>query len=251
MSVVKAESFYKHPTIFYGVIFMNKFLRFGLTALTLMFVFSLFAAEIKAQGVLNDILKRMDDHNKALTSLQADVKMSKYNSQLDVNDITSGTAKYLPLKNRDALVRIDWSSPVQESLAVVNKEYVLFRPRLNQYIAGKVDNAKSSGKGANNALAFMNMSKQQLKTNYTVKYLGEEKVSGNIPTWRLELTPKNKTSYKVAELWVDGNGMPIQTRVVENNNDTTTILLSNMQKNVTLKADVFRINVKGARRIEG
>jgi len=230
---------------------MNKFLRFGLTTFALIFVFNAFAViETKAQ-ILNKILDTMDAHYKALSSLQANVKMDKYNSQLDEHDITEGTTKYLPVKGRDAYVRIDWTKPMQESLAVVGKEYVLYRPRLNQALVGKVDKAQGSAK-SNSALAFMNMSKAQLKANYNVKYLGEEKVDGKIPTWHLELTPKTKSSYKLADIWVDGDGMPIQMRVTENNNDSTTILLTNLKKNITLKANVFTINLpKGTKKLEG
>ena len=230
---------------------MNKFLRFGLTTFALIFVFNAFAViETKAQ-ILNKILDTMDAHYKVLSSLQANVKMDKYNSQLGEHDITEGTTKYLPVKGRDAYVRIDWTKPMQESLAVVGKEYVLYRPRLNQALVGKVDKAQGSAK-SNSALAFMNMSKVQLKANYNVKYLGEEKVDGKIPTWHLELTPKTKSSYKLADIWVDGDGMPIQMRVTENNNDATTILLTNLKKNITLKANVFTINLpKGTKKLEG
>jgi outer membrane lipoprotein-sorting protein len=231
---------------------MNKFTRFGLTAFALMLVFNMFAVtETKAQGAINEILNRMDAHYRALTSLQATVKMDKYNAQLDEHDLTEGTAKYLPLKGRDALVRIDWTKPVEESLAVVNKRYVLFRPRLGQAIVGKVEKAQGNAK-SNSALAFMNMSKAQLKANYNVKYIGQETVAGGIQTWHLELTPKVKTSYKIADIWVDGNGMPIQMRVTENNNDSTTILLSNLDKNSTIPTNVFQINLpKGTKQIEG
>ncbi|MGI8884232.1 MAG: LolA family protein, partial [Pyrinomonadaceae bacterium] len=190
---------------------MSKFLRFGLTTLALLFVFNIFAVtETKAQ-IVNKILDTMDAHYKALSSLQANVKMNKHNAQLGENDVIEGTVKYLPLKGRDALVRIDWMKPVQESLAVVNKEYVIYTPRLGRAIVGKVDKAQGSAK-SNSALAFMNMSKAQLKANYNMKYLGEEKVGDGTLTWHLELTPKIKTTYKVADIWVDGNGMPIQMR---------------------------------------
>jgi outer membrane lipoprotein-sorting protein len=98
----------------------------------------------------------------------------------------------------------------------------------------------------------MNMSKAQLQANYTVKYLGQANVAGGIPTWHLELVPKTAQKYKSAELWVDGNGMPIQAKVVENNNDTTTVLLSNLQKNVTLNASIFKIDLpKGTKIVKG
>lgn len=232
---------------------MNKILRLGLTTLALLFVFNAFAVtETKAQ-IVNKILDTMDAHYKALSSLQANVKMDKYNAQLDEHDVTEGTVKYVPqkdLKENAALVRIDWTKPVQESLAVVNKEYVLYRPRLGQALVGKVDKAQGSAK-SNSALAFINMSKAQLKANYNVKYLGEEKVGGT-PVWHLELTPKTKTTYKLADVWVDGNGMPIQMRVTENNNDATTVFLSNLDKNKTLNAKIFVINLpKGTKKLEG
>ncbi|MDQ3133093.1 MAG: outer membrane lipoprotein carrier protein LolA [Acidobacteriota bacterium] len=230
---------------------MSKFLRFGLTTLALLFVFNIFAVtETKAQ-IVNKILDTMDAHYKALSSLQANVKMNKHNAQLGENDVIEGTVKYLPLKGRDALVRIDWMKPVQESLAVVNKEYVIYTPRLGRAIVGKVDKAQGSAK-SNSALAFMNMSKAQLKANYNMKYLGEEKVGDGTLTWHLELTPKIKTTYKVADIWVDGNGMPIQMRVTENNNDSTTVFLSNLIKNQTLNTKVFVIPLpKGTKKLEG
>lgn len=233
---------------------MKSFTRLSLTAIAVTLFFNAFAVtETKAQGVLNEILKRMETHRLSLTSLRTNVKMVKYNAQLkttDPSDITEGTAIYLPAKGRDALIRIDWRKP-EETLAVVEGKYVIYRPRLNQAIIGNVKDAKGSGK-ANNAFSFLNMSKEQLKSNYTVKYLGQENVGGNIPTWRLEMTPKNTTSYKSAEMWVDGNGMPIQIKITENNNDTNSIYLSSVEKNITLNASKFKVNLpKNVQRIDG
>ena len=93
--------------------------------------FIIFAGSAKAasaQGVINEILARMEAHNKALTSLRANVTMVKENAQLGgALDTTEGTAIYLPVRGKDPLVRIDWVSP-KESLAVVNKQYVIYRP---------------------------------------------------------------------------------------------------------------------------
>lgn len=229
---------------------MEKIFRFSLTA-ALMFIFSMIAVtESRAQGPLNEILKRMEAHRQSLTSLQSGVKMDKYNSQIDEHDLYEGTTMYLPAKGRDALVRIDWVKPAQETLSVVNKQYVLYRPRIAQAIIGKVDekdkNTKSTG-----ALSFMSMSKDQLKANYDVQYLGQENVNGS-PTWHLKLMPKIAASYQYADLWVDGNGMPIQARVVENNNDSTTVLLYNLQKNINLDASKFKVNLpKGTKTVKG
>jgi outer membrane lipoprotein-sorting protein len=49
------------------------------------------------------------------------------------------------------------------------------------------------------------------------------------------------------------NGMPVQAKIVERNNDTTTVLLSNIQKNVTIKGNVFDLSpmLKGVKVIDG
>ena len=222
---------------------MKSFLRLSLTTIAATLFFSLVnISETKAQNFLPEILKRMDTNRQTLQTLRSSITMAKYNAQLGENDLTQGSVIYLPGKSeREMYIRIDWTKPVQEQLAVIRGEYTLYRPRLGQAIVGKVDSAKNSA-GAGNALGFMSMSKEQLKANYNVKYLGEETVSGGTKTWHLELSPKAASKYKAAEIWVDGNGMPVQAKVIESNNDSTTVLLTNLQKNQTINAKVFTID---------
>ena len=205
-------------------------------------VFAIFSATTaNAQGVLSDILKRMDANNKGLRSLKSNIKMSKHNAQLDEYDLYEGTVQYLPAPVKEKIkVRIDWAKPVVEHLAVGGGQYILYRPRLEQAIIGKVDEAKG-GAGAGGALAFMSMNRAQLKANYDVTYIGEETVNGSVRTWHIQLIPKAATSYKSADLWVDVNGMPVQAKVVEKNNDSTTIQLINIERNATVKGEVFAI----------
>ncbi len=201
------------------------------------------ASTVKAQGVLREILSRLDANNKSLQSLKADVTMVKTDATLGESDTTTGNTSYLPKSsktNNQRYVRINWTKPVEEEIAVIGDTYELYRPRLNQVIQGTTSKAQGSSKAAG-ALAFMSMSKDELKANYDVTYLGEESVSGGTATWHLQLTPKTKTSYKLAEIWVDKDGMPRQAKVTENNNDTTTVLISNIKKNETIKGDTFRL----------
>ena len=200
-----------------------------------------FASPASAQGVLSDILKRMDANNKSLKSLKSSIKMSKYNPQLDEYDVYEGSVQYLPAPVKEQIkVRIDWAKPIVEHLAVGGGQYILYRPRLEQAIVGKVDQAKN-GAGAGGALAFMSMNRAQLKANYDVAYIGEETVNGSVRTWHIQLTPKAANSYKSADLWVDANGMPVQAKVVEKNNDSTTIQLTGIERNATVKGEVFAI----------
>ena len=221
---------------------MNKFLRFGLAAIALTFFFNAFAiSETKAQAVLPEILKRMEAHRASLQTMQSEVTMVKKDALLDESDTFKGTVKYIPGKTEnDMYIRIDWTKP-NEQLAVIKTKYILYRPPINQAIVGEVGKAKNSA-NAGGALSFMSMSKTQLKANYSYKYIGEETLSSGAKTVHLELIPKTAQKYKSAELWVDVDGMPLQMKIVEKNGDSTTVLLSKVNKNVTLNKDVFTIN---------
>ncbi len=88
-----------------------------------------------------------------------------------------------------------------------------------------------------------------MKANYTIKYIGQE----NCQQWYYDGssgtdTEKRQRSYKVAEIWVDADGMPIQAKIVESNNDTTTVLLSKIQKNITINANVFDLQLPKRRK---
>ena len=229
---------------------MKSFLRTSLMAIAVAFIFgALSATDAKAQ--LQEILNRMDAHNKSLQTLRSNVTMVKYNDQLKESDTTEGTTMYIPSKNREPYVRIDWTKPVQEILTTSNGKYILYRPRLQQAIIGNIKDAKGSPK-AGGALAFINMSKAQLKANYSMQYIGAEKLSNGTETVHLQLTPKTATSYKTADVWVDKDGMPVQMKAIENNNDSTTVLLSNIQKNVSLNAKDFNPELpKGTKKVKG
>ena len=219
---------------------MSNYVRYILPAVALAILFTASAGEASAQGILREILKRMDDNNKSLVSLKGTIKMAKTDVALGETDTNEGELNYLPGKTQNQVyVRIDWTKP-KEHLAIANGEYILYRPGANRAITGKVD-SKGTNVKAGGALSFMTMSKAQLSANYDVEYKGEETVSGGTNTWHLVLKPKTKASYKSADLWVDANGMPVQAKVTEMNNDTTTVNLSGIQKNATIKASMFKI----------
>ena len=230
---------------------MTKYMRYILPAIALAILFTASAGEASAQDILRQILKRMDDNNKSLVSLKGAIKMAKTDATLGETDTTEGELSYLPGKSSTQIyLRIDWTKPV-EHLAIANGQYILYRPGANRAITGKVDSTKANTK-AGGALSFMTMSKAELSANYDVEYKGEETVGGGTNTWHLLLKPKKQTSYKSADLWVDANGMPVQAKVVEKNNDSTTIQLSKIQKNATIKANDFRITpAKGTEMVKG
>lgn len=225
---------------------MRSYFRIGLIGFALVLVL---AAESSAQ--VNDILNRMDAHYKALKSLQANVTRVVYNSQIDESDKYAGTVSLLPGKGRNFSFRLDWTAPKQEMISVVNGKYVAYLPGIKQAYVGDSNSQTVKNKGGN-ALEIMTMSKEEIKSKYTAQYLGEEKISGGIVTWRLKLTPRGKENYKFIDLWVDGNGMPLQGKITMVNDDTDTILLTGLKKNVKIKASIFEIKLpNGTKEIPG
>ena len=222
---------------------MKLFLRLSLMTIAITLFFNVFSViEAKAQGQVNEILNRMDAHYKVLKTLKADVTRQQYNAQIKETDVSSGQISLAPGKGRDFSLRLDWKKPKEETLSVVNGKYVAYIPNIKRAYTGNSDSKTVNDKGGN-VLKIMSMSKEEMKANYNIQYLGQENVAGNIPTFRLKLTPKAATNFKFADLWIDGNGMPIQGKVTRLNDDTDSFMLANLGKNVVINASIFKVNL--------
>jgi outer membrane lipoprotein-sorting protein len=194
--------------------------------------------DVKAQGAgfVSSLLNRMERNRQSLKSLRASVDMVKYNAQIGDEDKYKGVVLYLPAAGRNAYVRVDWSYPQRETLAVADGKFTLFRPRLKMAYQGKA----GTGRGKSGvAFEFLNMSRQQLASRYDLQPMGEETLWGGVSTTHVKLVPKGGASFKYAEAWIDAGGMPVQTKVVEKNDDSTTVRLTNMQRNASIALEEF------------
>jgi outer membrane lipoprotein-sorting protein len=223
---------------------MKRFIPLSLVAVLILSAFiavSPTAANGQSAGLVSSVLNRLEKNRANLKSLRAGLTMEKYNSQLGTNDKSTGVVSYQPGSGRNASVRIEWTSPQHEIIAVQNGKYTLFRPRLKTAYTG------SSTKGprpANGILDMMYMSRQQLEARFEpLKDVREETIWGGISTIHLTLIPKGNASYKYAEVWIDASGMPVQSKIVEKNDDSTTMRLSALEKNIKLPSDEFQIKL--------
>src|SRR5437868_5612259 len=193
-------------------------------------------------GLVSSVLSRMEKNRESLKTLRAGISVVKYNSQLGVEDKYSGVVIYMPAAGRQAAVRIDWSSPRREVLAVNNNKYTIFRPALNVAYTG--DSRRMKDNKANGLMEMMNMSRQQLEARFQpVKDVHEETLWGGVSTIHLTLVPKGNASYKWAEVWIDNAGMPVQTKIVEKNDDSTTVRLTGLEKNQKIDPKDFDIKL--------
>jgi outer membrane lipoprotein-sorting protein len=193
-------------------------------------------------GLVSSVLNRMEKNRQTLKTLRAGISMVKYNSQLGVEDKYAGVVIYMPTAGRQAAVRIDWSSPRREVLSVNNNKYTIFRPALNVAYTG--DSRRVGREKTGGLMEMMNMSRQQLEARFQpVKDVREETLWGGVSTIHLTLVPKGNAGYKYAEVWIDNAGMPVQTKIVEKNDDSTTVRLTGLEKNQKLSASDFDIKL--------
>ncbi len=200
-------------------------------------------------GLVSSVLNRMEKNRQSLKTLRAGISVVKYNSQLGVEDKYSGVVLYMPGAGRQASVRIDWSSPRREVLTVNNNKYTIFRPALKVAYTGDSRKMGKENK-AGGLMEMMNMSRQQLEARFQpVKDVREETLWGGVGTIHLTLVPKGNAGYKYAEVWIDGNGMPVQTKIVEKNDDSTTMRLTGLEKNQKIDASEFDIKLDSSVKI--
>ena len=222
---------------------MKRLIPAGLIAA---FIFSalvfVFPAESNGQGagLVSSVLSRMEKNRASLKTLRAGISMVKYNSQLGVEEKYNGVVIYMPTSGKQAAVRIDWSSPRREVLAVNNNKYTIFRPKLNVAYTGNAREKREAG----GFMEMMGMSRQQLEARFQpVKDVREETLWGGISTIHLTLVPKGNAGYKYAEVWIDNAGMPVQTKIVEKNDDSTTVRLTGMEKNQKISSSEFEVKL--------
>jgi outer membrane lipoprotein-sorting protein len=209
-------------------------------------VHSNFTANAQIPGFTSSILNRMDRAKRSLKTMRANISMVKYNSQLRDEDKYQGVVLYIPgaAGSSSAFVRLEWTQPQHEILAVANGQYSLYRPRLGTVVEGRTGSIKSQKDG--DVLALMNMSAAQLRTRFgDFEDPREETLWGGVWTQHFKVTPKAAASYKYIELWVDREGLPVQTKMVEKNDDSTTVRLMNVEKNQNISLDEFKLKLDG------
>ncbi len=205
----------------------------------------------QSAGLVSSILNRMQRNQRSLKTLRADISMEKYNSQLRDKEMFYGVVLYIPVAAGNAFVRLEWNKPQHEILTTENGNYILFRPRLNMAYVGKTGSIRSQKDS--DVLALMNMSATQLRTKFgDFQDVRDETLWGGVATTHFKVFPKVAASYKYIEVWIDKEGMPVQTKMVEKNDDATTVRLTNVEKNQQISMDQFTLKLdSNVKRVKG
>lgn len=232
---------------------MRKFIPLCLSVALLVSTFVFLPASSasgQTAGLVSSILSRMEKNKRSLRSLRANISMTKYNSQLRDSDSYQGAVLYIPgaSGNTSSAVRLEWTRPKHEILAVLNGNYTLYQPRLGQAYQGKTGRMRNQRDS--DVLALMNMSAAQLRAKFgEFQDVHDETLWGGVWTQHFKVTPKGAASYEYIEVWVDGDGMPVQTKMVEKNDDSTTVRLTNIERNATIPMDQFKLKLDSSIKI--
>ena len=194
-------------------------------------------AEAQVQGLISSIFNKMEKNRRELRSLQASVTIQKVDARFG-EEMSYGTVQFIPGEGRNASsLRLEINRPRKEILFVDNGLYTLYKPKMNVAYKGSTNKAPRTG----GVLSFVfNASGAQLKREFIPDVVGEGVLyEGGPHVTMIKLTPKGGADFKFAEIWVDGNGMPVQTRVTERNGDSTLVRLTGIQRNARIQSDVF------------
>jgi outer membrane lipoprotein-sorting protein len=183
------------------------------------------------------VLSHMDETNRSLTGLTADVKLTKVT--VVVNDVSEETGKLFHKRGKkESRTKLDYLTPESKTLLIEKGKVFVYEPRIKRLYVYE------QGKNRNQAEFFLigfgpsaNLTKV-----YDVKYLKDEAVN-NIQTSLLELTPKSPAMFTKILLWIDQTRwIPIQIRPTESSGDYLTIEFTNIQLNPNLSDKIFKLD---------
>jgi len=197
------------------------------------------ATPMRANGKLDEVLANMERVARSIKTIEADMRQEKRDMQIGGKEVYSGKILFLHGKNCDKL-RINYTIPEGQVVAVVCNDIYLYQPRINQVIV-TTRQAQASQNQEFSFIATPYKSVPELKRQYNIEHAGDEQV-GAASSAKLELTPKGPSSAKKLTLWVDQSSwLPIKYQVVETNNNVTTFTLANLKVNAGYKGDPFKV----------
>lgn len=202
--------------------------------------------------ILTGILNKMEKAHQDLKSLKAEMVLEKTNTQIGVTDSEYGQLLYKPgaTKSKQKL-RIDYTKPSKDILAVDGDNFVFYQPRIKQAFKGS---ASKYSKGKQGGLAqfitiALDGSLKSASGKYNISFVKDEMVDGTM-TSMLRLTPKSNDQFTSFDIWINQqNGFPLRFSGTERNGDLMMVTLKNLQLNTNVPNDAFALQLPGDTKI--
>jgi outer membrane lipoprotein-sorting protein len=209
------------------------------------------SANAQAQ-LLTGILNKMEKAHQDLKSLKAEMVLERTNTQIGVTDSEFGQLLYKPgpQKSKQKL-RIDYTKPSKDVLAVDGDNFVFYQPRIKQAFKGM---ASKYSKGKQGGLAqfitiALDGSLKSASGKYNIGFVKDEMVEG-VMTSVLRLTPKSNDQFTSFDIWVNQqSGFPVRFSGTERNGDQTMVTLKNLQLNTNVPNNAFALDLPSGTKI--
>ena len=193
-----------------------------------------------------DVLAKLDQSSSKFTSMTAGLTRLTYTKVIDDKSIEQGQIALKKVGPRDIQVLINFEKPDPRTVSFRGRKAEILYPKLKT--VQEIDLGKRTDLIDQFLLVGFGTSGQELQSNYTVKYVGEENVAGQ-KAHRMQLTPR-KEKIQAMELWIaDSGGYPLQQKFVQPSGDYYVFTYQDVKLNPQLGDEAFKLKVpKGYKR---
>jgi outer membrane lipoprotein-sorting protein len=207
--------------------------------------FALFLSPLAAFGVTTDeVLSKLDKGAPSFKSMSAGISQSNYTKVLDETTIETGQIALKKSGPKDLSALINFTTPNPRTVAFGGRKAEIYYPKLKS--VQEYDLGKRSDLLDQFLLVGFGTTGKELKSNYTVKYMGDETVGGQ-KTHKLELLPApsaRREKLQKLELWVAEDGTyPVQQKFIQQSGDYYLITYTDVKVNPQLGDEAFKLNL--------
>jgi len=190
---------------------------------------------------LSEILADMNEASKRLKSVSANLEYTTVT--VLVNDKSTESGQLYFRRGKTAEIRIDFEKPEKKVILFKKNRGEIFLPKINQVQEYNLE--QKSDLVQQFLLLGFGTDTNELKKNYSVKYLKEEDLEGD-STAVLELTPRqaNVTAQVTKiQIWVsEESWIPVQQQFFERGGDYLIATYSGVKVNRNLPGSAFELN---------
>jgi outer membrane lipoprotein-sorting protein len=193
-------------------------------------------------GSLDEVLSSMDRAASSFRDMSATLKRIDHTAVINDTSEESGKVR-MKRTSRKVSMLIEFTKPDPRTVSFEGRKAQIYYPKImtvQVYDLGKyrqlVDQFLLLGFGS---------SGKELRKNYSLRVVGEDKVSGELTT-RLELVPKTRSARKhldKVELWISTSGYPLQQKFYQPSEDYIQITYSDLVINPNLPEDALKLRL--------
>ncbi|MEO8130033.1 MAG: outer membrane lipoprotein-sorting protein, partial [Bryobacteraceae bacterium] len=195
-------------------------------------------------ATLPEVLAKMDSAAPKFSGMSADVEKLEFTKVIADKSVESGTILIRRAKPKELHVKIEFTKPEQRFVTLRGTKAELYLPKIET--VQEIDLGKQSDIVSKVVLVGFGITGKDLQSNYDVKLLGEETVSGQ-KTYHLSLIPKAsqlKAQFNRLEVWLAEDGtLPVQQKVLLPSGDYKTFTYSNIKYNPALSEDALALKL--------